>query len=202
MCVHLIGQEQKTHLLGEYLWESACIGKWKQAVYSPFAEEDGKFEVAGRGEEMASKVELWKLLGHNAWRGEQAFPSKRWKETNRKRSNHIRYRQQWWPSRIIVSESRVSARLTVTATCTSQWHNIRALAGRVHKNSWQSCCQLTAMLQHLSAPSGTWQTAHVHVSHPRDYAPVASSGECPMRWNMWKDERKKDSGDDQDDGFC
>ena len=54
MCVYLIGQEQKTHLLGEYLWESACIGKWKQAVYSPFAEEGGKFEVAGRGEEMAS----------------------------------------------------------------------------------------------------------------------------------------------------
>ena len=56
---------------------------------------------------------------------------------------------------------------------------IRALAGRVHKNS---CCQLGQ--QHLSAPfaapSGTWQTGHVHVSYPRDNAPVASSCVCPV----------------------
>ena len=66
VCVHLIDQEQKTHSSGEYF---VCIGKWNQAVYSPFVEEGGKSEVAGSGEEMASTVELWKLLGHHAWRG-------------------------------------------------------------------------------------------------------------------------------------
>ena len=68
-CIWLT-KDRKLISLGEYLWESACIGKWKQAVYSPFAEEGGKFEVSGRGEEMASTVEQWKLLGHHAWRGE------------------------------------------------------------------------------------------------------------------------------------